>query len=67
MLTAADVDAMGGQHAVYAFRESLHSGAGTKTGSGASVTQYIYPTPGMSEEEVGRISAEKTTFALRGA
>lgn len=66
MLTAADVDAMGGQHAVYAFRESLHGG-GAGVGGGPVVNQTIYPAPGMSEEAVGRISAEKMAFVLRGA
>jgi TP901 family phage tail tape measure protein len=66
VLTAADVDAMGGQHAVYAFRDALHSGGGGGAGPAVYLTQNIYPTPGMSEEHIGRIAAERTAFAARG-
>jgi TP901 family phage tail tape measure protein len=66
MLTAADVDAMGGQHAVYAFREQLHGGGGSSAARGISISQTIQPAPGMSEAQIARIAAEKMTFALRG-
>lgn len=66
VLTAADVDAMGGQHNVYAFRESLHSGGGGGAGGDrVQVNQTINPAQGMSEEQIGRIAAEKINFALR--
>jgi hypothetical protein len=31
------------------------------------VVNNIHPAQGMSEEQIGRIAAEKTAFALRGA
>jgi phage-related protein len=40
------------------------SGAGT--GAGIEITQYIYPAEGMSEQQVGRVAAEKIAFAMRG-
>jgi hypothetical protein len=40
------------------------SGAGA--GTGIEITQHIYPAEGMSEQQVGRISAEKIAFAMRG-
>jgi hypothetical protein len=40
------------------------SGAGT--GAGINLTQYIYPAEGMSEQQVGRVAAEKIAFAMRG-
>lgn len=36
-------------------------------GSGASVQMDIHPAPGMSEETVGRIAADRLAFELRGA
>lgn len=36
-------------------------------GSGASVQMDIHPSPGMSEETIGRIAAERMSFELRGA
>ncbi|MGW9587501.1 phage tail tape measure protein [Microbacterium sp. NPDC055455] len=66
VLTAADVDAMGGQHAVYAFRESLHGGGSWGGGGGGGNVQVdVHPAPGMSEEHIGRIAAEKTAFMMR--
>lgn len=41
-------------------------GARSSSGSGAQITQHVYPTPGMSEAEVGRIAADKAVFALGG-
>lgn len=67
MLTAADVDAMGGQHAVYAFRDSLHRGGrGEVGGQPVQINQNIHPAPGMSELQIGRIAAEQTEFVLKG-
>jgi hypothetical protein len=34
---------------------------------GVVIQQDIHPAQGMSEEQIGRIAAEKTAFALRGA
>lgn len=68
VLTAADVAAMGGQHAVYAFRTGLHdSGAAgsSAVGDTIEIVNNNYAVPGMSAEQVGRIAAEKTAFALR--
>lgn len=39
----------------------------TGPGSGASVQMDIHPAPGMSEETVGRIAADRLAFELRGA
>lgn len=36
-------------------------------GSGASVQMDIHPAPGMSEETIGRIAAERMSFELRSA
>lgn len=68
VLTASDVDAMGGQHNVYAFRSALHGGGSWGGGgAGSNVQVDVHPAPGMSEEHIGRIAAEKINFALRGA
>jgi hypothetical protein len=40
--------------------------AGAGAGTGIEITQNIYPAEGMSEQQVGRVSAEKIAFALRG-
>jgi TP901 family phage tail tape measure protein len=40
--------------------------AGGGGGSAISINQVIQPAPGLSEEQIGRISAERTAFALRG-
>lgn len=37
------------------------------SGSGATVQMDIHPAPGMSEETVGRIAADRLAFELRGA
>ena len=37
-----------------------------KTGAGAGLTQNIYPTPGMSEEQVGAAAARQLEWAMRG-
>jgi TP901 family phage tail tape measure protein len=68
VLSAADVDAMGGQHSVYAFRDALHSGGigGGAAGTVQQVTQNIYPAPGMSEAQIARIAAERMAFTARG-
>jgi hypothetical protein len=66
VLTAADVDAMGGQHNVYAFRESLHGGGSFGGGGGGSVQVDIHPQPGMSEEQIGHAAAKTFAFELRG-
>jgi TP901 family phage tail tape measure protein len=67
VLTAADVDAMGGQHSVYAFRDALHSGGGGGGGrQPVQINQTINPAPGMSEEHIARVAAEQMNFALRG-
>jgi len=39
---------------------------GAKAAPTAGVTQYIYPTPGMSEEQVGAVSARQIEWAMRG-
>jgi TP901 family phage tail tape measure protein len=68
VLTAADVDAMGGQHSVYAFRDSLHSSGGSGVGRAAQpIVQNIYPQPGMSEEQIGRAAARTLEFGMRSA
>jgi TP901 family phage tail tape measure protein len=67
VMTAADVAAMGGQHAVYAFRDSLHSGGGdSSAGRSVNVTQNIYPAEGMSEAQIASITASRLAFQLRG-
>jgi TP901 family phage tail tape measure protein len=66
VMTAADVAAMGGQHAVYAFRDALHSGGGGGAGRSVQVNQNIYPAEGMSEAQIARIAAERMAFAARG-
>jgi TP901 family phage tail tape measure protein len=68
VMTAADVAAMGGQHAVYAFRDSLHSSGGSGVGRAAQpIVQNIYPQPGMSEEQIGRAAARTLEFGMRSA
>jgi TP901 family phage tail tape measure protein len=68
VMTAADVAAMGGQHAVYAFRDSLHSGGGGGAGrTPQPVIQNIYPQPGMSEEQIGRAAARSLEFEMRSS
>lgn len=37
------------------------------SGSGATVQMDIHPAPGMSEETVGRVAADRLAFELRGA
>ena len=41
-------------------------GSAGQQGGGSSVSLTVNPTPGMSESEVGRIAADKVTFALGG-
>lgn len=45
---------------------ALEQGIGG-SGSGASVQMDIHPAPGMSEETIGRVAAERMSFELRGA
>lgn len=37
------------------------------SGSGSQVRMDVHPAPGMSEETIGRIAAERLAFELRGA
>jgi TP901 family phage tail tape measure protein len=65
VLTASDVAAMGGQHNVYAFRESLHGGGSFGGGGGGNVQVDIHPQPGMSEEQIGHAAAKTLEFEMR--
>jgi hypothetical protein len=41
------------------------SSSSQAAGGAIAINQVIQPAPGMSEEQIARIAAEKTTFALR--
>jgi len=66
VLTASDVEAMGGQHAVYGFRQSLHGGGEPETKSELNYTQNLNITNGPSAEEIASASLRMANFALRG-
>lgn len=64
VLTAADVAAMGGQHAVYAFRDGLHGGAGASGSSspsleGASISGVLE----IGGDGLGRIIDGRISFS----
>lgn len=65
VLDAADVAAMGGQHAVYAFREGLHAGGGSATASaslaGATITGTFVMGDGFVQLIDGRIAESSAT------
>jgi TP901 family phage tail tape measure protein len=80
--TAAEVDAAGGHTAVEDMRKWVLSGGDMMTsrsggrggggsdgwgGTSVTLNQTINPSTGMSEEQIGRVAAERTAFALRGA
>lgn len=63
--TAAEVSAAGGHSAVEDMRRWVRSG-GRVGGGGTTINQTINPQPGMSEEHIAQVSAERTAFVLRG-
>jgi hypothetical protein len=42
-----------------------YGGGGSESGRGPLVEQHIHPAPGMSEETIGRVSADSLTHDLR--
>lgn len=69
VLTAADVAAMGGQHAVYAFRDGLHGGgsaAPSAAQSSGPATFNLFDTDGVLIGSIrGEIAAAKNQQAMR--
>lgn len=45
---------------------ALEQGISGQGGNGATVNMPIYPAPGMDEEAIGRVAAERLNYALRG-
>lgn len=63
----ASMSAMVGISSVPNLNANVSSMAGSgNAGSGAAVTQNVYPTPGLSEQQIGDAAARQLAWAMRG-